>query len=126
TPEAGVAEAAKRIDALPLPFDVVVLGMGEDGHTASFLPGGDHLDAALDLHGRARVLPMRADAADEPRITLTLPAVLDTHALYLLIAGTHKREVLNAARDGASAAQRYPVRAVLTQTQVPVAVYWSP
>lgn len=126
TPEDGLAEAAARIDALPLPFDAVVLGMGGDGHTASFFPGGDNLAAALDLHRSARVLPMRADAADESRITLTLPAVLDTHALYLLIAGTHKREVLDAARAGAGAAQQYPVRAVLTQTQVPVTVYWSP
>jgi 6-phosphogluconolactonase len=126
TPEAGLAKADARIDALPLPFDAVILGMGEDGHTASFFPGGDHLADALDLDGRARVLPMRAPDAGEPRITLTLPTLLETRALYLLVTGEKKRDVLADARLGLGAARNYPVRAVLTQQRVPVAVYWCP
>lgn len=126
TPELGLAEAEARIGALPLPFDAVVLGMGDDGHTASFFPGGDHLDAALNLQGSARVLPMRAPAAGEPRITLSLPTLLDTRALYLLIAGADKRKVFDAALRGAGAAATYPIRAVLDQQRVPVTVYWSP
>jgi 6-phosphogluconolactonase len=126
TPEAGLASANQRIDALPLPFDAVVLGMGDDGHTASFFPGGDHLAEALDLDGHARVLPMRAPGAGEPRITLSLPTLLETRALYLLIAGEKKRDLLADARLGLGAARDYPVRAVLTQQRVPVAVYWCP
>lgn len=126
TPEAGLAEAAARINALPSPFDAVVLGMGDDGHTASFFPGGDHLDAALDPHNHAAVIPMRAPTAGEPRITLTLARLLETRALYLLISGAHKREVLADAQLGLGVAQHYPVRAVLTQKRVPVAVYWCP
>ena len=126
TPEAGLAAANARIDALPLPFDAVVLGMGDDGHTASFFPGGDHLAEALDLEGRARVLPMRAPNAGEPRITLSLPTLLDTRSLYLLVAGEKKRDLLADVRLGLDAAQNYPVRAVLTQQRVPVAVYWCP
>ena len=126
TPEAGLAAAATRIDALPRPFDVVVLGMGEDGHTASFFPGGDHLAEALDLHGRARVLPMHALDAGEPRITLTLTTLLDTRALFLLVSGEKKRDLLAAARLGLGAARDYPIRAVLAQQDVPVAVYWCP
>jgi 6-phosphogluconolactonase len=126
TPEAGLAAATARIDALPLPFDAVVLGMGEDGHTASFFPGGDHLAAALDLNGRARVLPMRAPGAGEPRITLTLPTLLDTRALYLLVTGEKKGDLLADVRLGLDTAQHYPVRAVLVQQRVPVAVYWCP
>lgn len=126
TPEAGLDEANARIDALPLPFDVVVLGMGDDGHTASFFPGGDHLAEALDMDGRARVLPMHAPGAGEPRITLTLPTLLETRALYLLVCGEKKRDVLADARLGLGAARDYPVRAVLTQQRVPVAVYWCP
>jgi 6-phosphogluconolactonase len=126
SPEAGLAAAEARIAALPLPFDAVVLGMGDDGHTASFFPGGDHLAAALDLQATARVLPMRAPAAGEPRITLTLPTLLDTGALYLLVRGENKRDLLADARLGLGAARDYPVRAVLTQQRVPVAVYWCP
>ena len=106
--------------------DVVVLGMGDDGHTASFFPGGDHLTEALDLDGHARVLSMRAPGAGEPRITLSLPTLLDTRALYLLVAGEKKRGLLAEAWLGLGAAQDYPVRAMLTQQRVPVAVYWCP
>jgi 6-phosphogluconolactonase len=126
TPEAGLATANARIGALPLPFDAVVLGMGDDGHTASFFPDGDHLAEALDLDGRARVLPMRAPGAGESRITLSLPTLLETRALYLLVAGEKKRDLLADVRLGLDAAQNYPVRAVLTQQRVPVAVYWCP
>ena len=126
SPEAGLAIAQARIDALPRPFDVVVLGMGDDGHTASFFPGGDHLGEALDLDGTASVLPMHAPGAGEPRITLSLPTLLQTHALYLLVSGNSKRDLLADARLGLGEAQHYPVRAVLTQTRVPVAVYWCP
>jgi len=126
SPEAGLAIARGRIDALPRPFDAVVLGMGDDGHTASFFPGGDHLPEALDLNGKSSVLPMRAPGAGEPRITLSLPTLLQTHALYLLVCGEKKRDLLADARLGLGAAQHYPVRAVLTQTRVPVAVYWCP
>jgi 6-phosphogluconolactonase len=126
TPEAGLATANQRIDALPRPFDTVVLGMGDDGHTASFFPRGDHLAEALDLDGQTHVLPMHAPGAGEPRITLSLPTLLETRALYLLIAGEKKRDLLADARLGLGAAQDYPVRAVLTQQRVPVAVYWCP
>jgi 6-phosphogluconolactonase len=126
SPEAGLATASARIGALPLPFDAVVLGMGDDGHTASFFPGGDHLAEALDLDGHARVLPMHAPGASEPRITLSLPTLLETRALYLLVAGEKKRDLLADARLGIGAARDYPVRAVLTQPRVSVAVYWCP
>ncbi|MEP7187306.1 MAG: 6-phosphogluconolactonase [Rhodanobacter sp.] len=124
TPEGGLAVANERIAALALPFDAVVLGMGDDGHTASFFPGGDNLHEALDLGGTSCVLPMRAPGAGEPRITLTLPTLLNTRALYLLVSGEKKRDVLADARLGLGEAQHYPVRAVLLQQRVPLAVYW--
>ncbi len=122
TPEAGLVEVAAGIDALPLPFDVVVLGMGEDGHIASLFPDGDNLAAALDPHTRARVLPMRAPAAGEPRITLTLPVLAGARSVFLLITGEHKRAVLERASDDAS----LPVHALLARVSAPVAVYWAP
>ncbi|AIF46435.1 6-phosphogluconolactonase [Dyella japonica] len=126
TPEAGLATVRTRMASLALPFDAVVLGMGNDGHTASFFPGGDRLPEALDLNNVARVLPMRAAGAGEPRITFTLPALLDTRALFLHIEGEAKRQLLADARMGLGEAANFPVRAVLVQQRVPVAVYWCP
>jgi 6-phosphogluconolactonase len=121
TPEDGQVEAARRVHALALPFDAVVLGMGADGHTASFFPGGDRLGAALDPDSPAVVVPMRAPGAGEPRITLTLATLLATRHLFLHIEGQDKRDVLARAVDGAAP---YPIRAVLERA--PVAVYWCP
>jgi 6-phosphogluconolactonase len=120
--DAALAGVGQRVDALGKPFDVVVLGMGPDGHTASFFPGGDHLAEALDLNGKQSVVSMRADGAGEPRITLSLPRVLDTRALYLHIEGNDKKDIL----DKAIAGEDFPIAAVLKQDRVPVDVYWSP
>ncbi|WP_113064678.1 6-phosphogluconolactonase [Oleiagrimonas sp. MCCC 1A03011] len=121
TPENGLPRVATRLDALDLPLDVVVLGMGEDGHTASFFPEGDHLRQALDPNGSARVLPMRAPGADEPRITLSLPVLVQARALYLLIEGDAKRRVLEQAMDDAE----LPIGAVL-QHAPDLQTYWCP
>jgi 6-phosphogluconolactonase len=126
TPEQGQAEASARVHALPLPFDAVILGMGLDGHTASFFPGGDRLDAAFDPNMPLGVLPMRAPGAGEPRITLTLPTLLASRQLFLHIEGEDKRQVLARARSGQGEGAHYPVRAVLERAPVPVAVYWCP
>ncbi|MCX7513284.1 6-phosphogluconolactonase [Frateuria sp. STR12] len=126
TPEEGQPEAGRRVHALPLPFDAVVLGMGLDGHTASFFPGGDQLEAALDLNLPNGAVPMRAPGAGEPRITLTLSTLLETRHLFLHIEGEAKRDVLAQARLGGGDAAHYPVRAVLERSPVPLAVYWCP
>ncbi|HEV7778411.1 MAG TPA: 6-phosphogluconolactonase [Luteibacter sp.] len=122
TPDEGLATVTASIDKLERPFDAVVLGMGGDGHTASFFPGGDHLAEALDLAGKASVLPMRAEGAGEPRITLSLPRLLDTRALYLHIEGDDKKAVLAKALAGGE----YPIGAVLRQDGTEVQVYWAP
>lgn len=123
SPEAGLAAVTARLAALPRPLDAVVLGLGADGHTASFFPGGDSLAAALDPAGEAPVLPLRAPGAGEPRITLTLPLILEAARVYLHIEGPDKAAVLAAAlRDGP--VEALPVRAVLRAR--PVEVYWCP
>ncbi|WP_127145161.1 6-phosphogluconolactonase [Pelagibacterium montanilacus] len=125
--DAPTADAVARTNtallALPDRFDAVVLGMGGDGHTASFFPGGDTLDAALSAKGP--LVAIEAPGAGEPRVTLTLPRLLSTRALYLHIEGEEKARVLDAAL-ATGPVHAMPVRAVLSQGTVTVQLFWCP
>lgn len=120
------AEAVARTNAaladLPERFAAVVLGMGNDGHTASFFPGGDTLDQVLSDKGPA--LALRAPGAGEPRITLTLPRLLRADGIYLHVEGEEKAATLDEAL-GDGPVEDMPVRAVLRSGQ-PVTVFWCP
>ncbi len=123
-PEDGLAQTNAAIAQLPLPFAAVVLGMGTDGHTASFFPNGDRLDEALAPSQGQLVESMRAEDAIEPRITLTLPVLLAASHVALHIEGLTKRDVLLAAlAPGFTTAM--PVRAVLARNPPPD-IFWSP
>jgi 6-phosphogluconolactonase len=106
------------------PFDAVLLGMGEDGHVASLIPGDPGLAAKLDPHGSALLADTPAGLGSPPlaRVTLTLAALLASRAVYLLIAGGVKRDVVERALSG----QDLPVRALLAQDRVPLRVLWTP
>lgn len=121
-PEDALAEVDAALAPL-LPLDVAVLGMGADGHTASFFPGGDRLAEALDPATPARVLSIRAPGAGEPRITLTLPALLGARHLFLHIEGEAKREVLQ--RAASPEGRELPVSEVLSAAESPE-IYWCP
>ncbi|MBS3849395.1 6-phosphogluconolactonase [Devosia sp. BSSL-BM10] len=119
---AGVARTNALLADLPEQFAAVVLGMGSDGHTASFFPGGDTLDQALSEEGPT--LAIRAPGAGEPRITFTLPRLLRADGLYLHIEGEEKAAVLDTAL-GDGPTQDMPIRAVLRSGHA-VNVYWCP
>jgi 6-phosphogluconolactonase len=107
-----------------LPFDAVMLGMGEDGHIASLIPGSPVLAEGMDPDG-ARLTaesPMGFGSPPVARITLTLAALLQSRAIFLLIAGEAKRQVIAEAEAGAD----YPVRAILKQDRAPVRILWTP
>lgn len=112
-------------DAARLPaFDVAILGMGNDGHTASFFPCGDQLAKALDLKTPESIITMNAPGAGEPRLTFTLPRLLAANHLCLHIQGDDKMKVLEAAL-AENDETAMPVRAVLFATK-PTTLYWCP
>jgi 6-phosphogluconolactonase len=112
-------------DAANLPdFDVAILGMGNDGHTASFFPGGDNLNKALDVNSPESLVTMNAPGAGEPRLTFTLRRLLSTKHLCLHVQGADKMAVLDKALTGNDQFEM-PVRAVL-QAAKPLTLYWCP
>jgi len=107
-----LAAASARIANLPTPADVVILGMGDDGHTASWFPGAEGLEEAIDPGSRQLVAPIVAADAPEPRLTLTGRVLLRARAIALEIEGEAKLDVFAAAlQPGPEEAM--PIRAVL-------------
>jgi 6-phosphogluconolactonase len=125
TPDMGAVSAWETFARVPRPFDAVVLGMGDDGHTASLFPGSPNLASALNPTAAAGCVGMRAPVAPQPRLSLNLSALLDCRGIQVLINGAAKwRTYLAASSPGP--VQDMPVRAVLRQTRAPITVMWAP
>ena len=125
TPEAGAEWSWRALSRVPRPFDVVVLGMGDDGHTASLFPGSLALARALDATSAPGCVAVNALAAPHARVSLNLAALLDARRIVLHIEGEAKWQVYQRARVPGSAAE-LPVRSILHQKEVPVDVFWAP
>jgi 6-phosphogluconolactonase len=127
--EATATDAAARwgkaLARIPRPFAAVVLGMGDDGHFASLFPGMPGLAAALNLSQAANVVEGVAPVEPRARLSLTLPALLDTDLLVLHVTGDSKLATLRRASCPGSAIEM-PVRALLEQRRVPLEIYHAP
>lgn len=126
TPDEAASAADRAVGALAWPMDIVLLGMGEDGHIASLFPFNAALGRGLDDRGALRCIavPSASPAPARARISLTLPTLLSTRAILIVTMGETKRRVLDHAL-GSDRYQMLPVAAVLQNGRVPVCVLWA-
>lgn len=121
----GERECEQHLQDVPRPFDVLILGMGGDGHTASLFPGAEKLAAAVDMESGRSCMALAPTTAPHERMSLTLPVILEAKQLYLHIVGQDKKDVLEKAM-GRGVPEEMPVRFVLQQQLTPLDVYWAP
>ncbi|CDZ31669.1 6-phosphogluconolactonase [Neorhizobium galegae bv. officinalis] len=117
--------ATEKTSGIGHPFDVAILGMGGDGHTASFFPHGNNLARALDLSGARGILTMQAEGAGEERLTFSFASLSDARFLVLHIEGQGKKDVLETAKAGSDETDM-PIRAVLNRAASPLQIFWAP
>jgi len=128
SPAGGLEVATARLVACGDAFDVVALGMGNDGHTASWFPQCEGLDRALDTTGPrlAAITAQRSEVTGDhlQRMTLTLGAIQNTGLICLLMSGTEKRAIFEKVRRGGPV-DAAPVRAIL-QARPDLWACWAP
>ena len=128
--ETDYRAAGRSADALlrglPWPPDLIWLGVGADGHTASIFPGPD-LQAALDGMTTCRAMGVLPDPlpreAPVARVTLTRAAIASARRLLLTLSGDAKRAVVEQALDSKAPS---PIARVLACARMPVEIHWSP
>ncbi|MBO0664107.1 6-phosphogluconolactonase [Jiella sp. MQZ9-1] len=116
----------ERFQRIGRRFDVVILGMGTDGHTASWFPNAPGLADCLDPKGDLSVGIVHPKDMDEPRVTLTFPMLADARLLALHIEGEEKLATFQAAQ-AAGSVEDMPVRAILRADRPePLNIFWAP
>jgi 6-phosphogluconolactonase len=122
---AGAAQSWQALAHIARPFDVVVVGIGEDGHFASLFPGSPDLATALDLNADPACVPMRASVAPTDRISLNLAALANARRLFLLASGEGKRVLIESAAQSQTQAS-LPIARLLAVPDPAPEVYWAP
>ena len=121
TLDEAALQADRALAELP-PIDVLVLGMGDDGHTASLFPGSPNLAQALALDNPRRCWPMLAPSVPHQRLSMSRSLLASARNTLLSIQGLAKLNTLNEALVVGEVTV-LPIRAFL---QPPLEIYWCP
>lgn len=121
---ADYCEATGSLIDAPRAFDVVILGMGGDGHTASFFPDAENVDELVAIDSEQSLLTCHSPSTQVERITWSLPSLLNTAFLALHFTGSSKLEVFEQAAAG-GAISELPIRSAIFQDQIELNVYYA-
>lgn len=122
TPEAAVPLRNSQYAALPWPCDVMMLGMGEDAHTASLHPCSDQLEHGLTTQDF--IVATHPKTAPNARMSLSMSAIVNSSEIIVLSCGESKKPVLDRALQPGSV-DEMPIRGALHAT-APCRIYYAP
>jgi len=108
-----------------LPLDVLILGMGEDGHTASLFPCSEQIAQGLDEENTDVLLSVEPKTAPHQRISFSFASLIASENVFLHLCGDNKQTVLNKALNGNDKFEM-PIRAFLHHPSLNTQIYWAP
>lgn len=122
--EETLADLNIAADNLLLPLDVVILGMGEDGHTASLFPCSEQIQNGLDSSNPSSLMKVEPATAPHQRITFSFATLKQSKNIFLHLCGDNKKQVLNKALSDDDIFEM-PIRAFLQDEGIDTQVYWA-
>lgn len=116
TPDEAVDSIQQRLDQLPQPFGLTVLGLGEDGHVASLFPGMNP-----ELANAQHCIAIDQPVAPSPRISLSLDVLANSQYIALVVVGQAKRQLLDHLSKNPD--PKIPLVWLLQRRQTPIMVF---